>query len=322
MDGSGACLLPLTEQSKEKTPEGIRINFDNVSRCNRLEVTGSPIGNYVVRAAIDHNSWAVVAEGAFENTGKSRTDHYRPAPYAPGVNVYDEGNFVEDGVIHTNEFFTKSILLEADGVTDVKPWHYGDIDDYCARKILQERFGEEKAEELLAVYQNCYLKEEDLDYIKSLGFNFIRVPIYWQELGTENGSVKQNAWENLDWVLEKCRERELYVMLDYHGAPGGNTLGSITAGQLDSNEFWNRKEYQELSLKIWVEISNRYKNHPEVAAYDLLNEPCAFPVSYGPMDMEGVGIPDKPVLYYVLPESVRKPVRDFYQSAYRAVRGK
>ena len=31
----------------------------------------------------------------------------------PGVNVYEEGVFVQGDVIHTNEFFTKYLMIEA-----------------------------------------------------------------------------------------------------------------------------------------------------------------------------------------------------------------
>ncbi len=321
MDGAGACLMPVQPVSAEKTEKGYRLDFEKICRVNRLKVTGNRSGDYVVKTSLDGEAWTEAGRGNFADERESYTDHYKPAPYAPGVNVYDEGDFVQGDMIHTNEFFAKSLILEAEDVTEVQAYRYGDIDEFNARKIIEGRFGQEKAEELLAGYQDIYIQEKDIDYIKSLGFNFVRIPIYWQEIVTPEGELKANAWDNLDWILAKCCEKEIYVMLDYHGAPGGNTLGSITAGQLDSNELWHHQEYLDISMKIWREMSARYKDNPTVAVYDLLNEPTAFPVSFGPMNMEGIGLPDKPVGYFVQPESLRRPVRNYYQDACRTVRG-
>jgi len=148
-------------------------------------------------------------------------------------------------------------------------------DDYTSRMVMIERFGEEETDKLLDEYQNIYIQESDLDTIKALGLNFVRVPIYWMEILNTEGKLKSGAFDQIDWVIEQCNKRKMYVILDLHGSPGGHSDGYLTGGQKGSNELWTNKTYQEWTIQIWKEFANRYKGNPTVAAYDLLNEPVA-----------------------------------------------
>ena len=138
---------------------------------------------------------------------------------------------------------------------------------------LGERFTDGEIEELLEIYQDAYIAESDLDYIASLGFNLVRIPFYWTEILDEDGNVKENAFDQLDWAVENCRERGIYVLLDLHGAPGGHTGGWVTGGFTDSNEFWTNETYQAWTVKLWQTVALRYKDEPAVCGYGLLNEP-------------------------------------------------
>jgi len=150
-----------------------------------------------------------------------------------------------------------------------------DADDYLSRKIMVERFGKEKTEELLDGYQDIYISTSDLDTIAKIGLTFVRVPIYWQEILDSEGELKPGAFKQLDWIIKECKSRRIYVMLDLHGAPGGHSDGYQSGGQKGSNEFWTNPRYQEMTKKIWRSIAQKYKDEPTVMAYDLLNEPVS-----------------------------------------------
>lgn len=155
-------------------------------------------------------------------------------------------------------------------------------DHYSALEVLTERFGEEKAYELMNIYQDNWIIEYDLDEIKEMGFNCVRVPFWFRNFYyDDNGRKildKDGNWDfsRLDWVVEECSKRELYVVLDMHGAVGYQSDAphsgqGLSCGLYDKTEQGER--YRELTDELWTAIATRYKGNPAIAMYDLLNEP-------------------------------------------------
>ena len=160
-------------------------------------------------------------------------------------------------------------------------------DHYDVLTKLTERFGEEKAYELMNTYMDNWITEKDLDEIKEMGFNSVRVPFWFRNFYYDDNGRKildeNGEWDfsRLEWVVEECSERELYAVLDMHGAvgyqsdaPHSGKKGSC--GLYDDTEQGER--YRELTDELWREIATRFKGNPAVAMYDLLNEPmCEVP---------------------------------------------
>ena len=138
---------------------------------------------------------------------------------------------------------------------------------------LRERFTEEQTQSLLEVYQNAFITEEDVENVYNLGLNMIRVPFFWTEILDEQGQVLPHAFDQLDWVIEECKQRGMYVLLDLHGAPGGHSSGWLTGGHTGSNELWTSETYQAWTRTLWETIATRYKDEAAVCGYGLLNEP-------------------------------------------------
>ncbi len=156
------------------------------------------------------------------------------------------------------------------------------LDHYTALEILTERFGQEKAYELMNTYMDNWITEYDLDEIKKMGFNAVRVPFWFRNFYYDDKGTKildeNGEWDfsRLDWVVEECSERELYVILDMHGAvgyqsdaPHNGKKGSV--GLYADTEQGER--FRELTDELWTAIAMRFKDNPAVAMYDLLNEP-------------------------------------------------
>ena len=152
-------------------------------------------------------------------------------------------------------------------------------------EMLTSRFGETKMYELVDLYQDNYLTEADFDTMASLGMNCVRLPFWWRNLVDANGTPYSNWYEKIDWVIEMAKARGMYVVIDFHGAPGsqnGSDHSGVDGGndkQGASQFFWgnNAAQNQELYYEIWEMIAERYKDEPAVAGYDLLNEPyCTY----------------------------------------------
>ncbi len=140
-------------------------------------------------------------------------------------------------------------------------------------EALEKRFGKEKADELLKVYQDNYITEKDFDRIASLGFNCLRLPFWYKTI--ENGDFSR-----LDYAIEECGKRGIYVILDFHGLPGFQSIAHH-CGKINDCHLYEEtplgEECRKKSAEMWISVAERYKDNPVVAGYDLMNEPmCDF----------------------------------------------
>ena len=142
--------------------------------------------------------------------------------------------------------------------------------------VINQLIGEEEAKEFWKEYRDNYITHEDIKLIKQLGLNSIRVPFNYRLFVVEGDSQRLEGpgYEMLDRVIEWSRTEDLLVILDMHGAPGGQTGDNIDDSWGYPFLFEN-SESQDLTIRIWRKIAARYANEPAVVGYDLLNEPIA-----------------------------------------------
>ena len=148
---------------------------------------------------------------------------------------------------------------------------------------LEERFGREKAQELLNMFYDNWITEWDLENIKELGFNCVRVPFWYRNFYYDDKGTKildeNGEWDfsRLDWVVSECAERGLYVILDMHGAVGSQSDAPHSGRAFQGAQLMENSEqgerYRELTDELWTAIAERFNGNPAVAMYDLLNEP-------------------------------------------------
>ena len=149
-------------------------------------------------------------------------------------------------------------------------------DQKTALDVFTERFGsEEKAWDLINTYQDNWWTEADFDQCKAEGMNMIRLPITYFEMMNADGSLKETAFDRLQWFVDQCAKRNMYVLIDMHGAVGSQN-GKDHSGDIsnpDVGNFFGNEENIQQTIKLWEEIAKRYQNNAWVAGYDLLNEP-------------------------------------------------
>lgn len=51
----------------------------------------------------------------------------------------------------------------------------------------------------------------DLDRIQEMGLNGVRFPVHWYAFEPEEGKMNPLMLERLDWFMEQCRVRGLYM---------------------------------------------------------------------------------------------------------------
>jgi aryl-phospho-beta-D-glucosidase BglC (GH1 family) len=151
---------------------------------------------------------------------------------------------------------------------------------------LKNRFGASVRDELIRLYEDHYWTTKDFDNIAEMGMSVIRVPFTYMNLVDDNGNLKSNTWEQLDWFVDNARQRGIYVILDMHGAFGSQN-GMDHSGEInDGNQLYSSKENREKTLWLWEQIARHYNGNPVVAGYDILNEPGVKAAATGPMQWD------------------------------------
>jgi endoglucanase len=144
-------------------------------------------------------------------------------------------------------------------------------------QALSELVGPEEAAAFWRKYQDSYITEGDIHFLKSIGVNSIRIPFNYRIFTTENYMGQNNpdrGFELIDRVIGWCKKEGLYVILDMHCAPGGQTGDNIDDGY-GYPFLFKSKAMQQQTIDIWQRIARHYKKETTVMGYDLLNEPIA-----------------------------------------------
>ncbi len=123
-------------------------------------------------------------------------------------------------------------------------------------------------------YRQSWITDRDFKIIKSFRFNCVRLPLNYRQFEDDSRPfhLRPDAWEWTDRALRMAEGNGLYVILDMHGAQGGQSPYDHT-GRSDQNKLWSVPENGKRLAWLWGEIAKRYRRAGVVVAYDVFNEP-------------------------------------------------
>lgn len=144
------------------------------------------------------------------------------------------------------------------------------------RKIdqaLRELIGNSATTAFWDQFLEHYVTEADIKWLADSGVNLIRLPFDYRLLTHDDFLGRDiHGYEYLDRAIRWCGKYNIYVLLDMHGAPGGQTGDNID----NSDGFpWLMVDegMKQETCRIWHEIAARYADNRTVLGYNLLNEP-------------------------------------------------
>lgn len=142
-------------------------------------------------------------------------------------------------------------------------------------ELLYEMIGPDSLKAFWLNYLDSYITQEDIAYLKQIGCNHVRLPFHYKLFTDQEYMATKNAgFTYLDRLVNWCRKEGLYVLLDMHCAPGGQTGDNIDDSYGYPYLLFSEASQEELS-HIWKEIAAHYANDPVVIGYDIVNEPVA-----------------------------------------------
>jgi hypothetical protein len=142
--------------------------------------------------------------------------------------------------------------------------------------MIEGLCGKEYADSFWENYLGSYITEKDIEFIAREGFNSVRLPLNGRHLYEKKDgvlSLNTGMLRRIDEVISWCGQHRIYVILDMHGAPGGQTGQNIDDSEADQPYLFMYPQYGEELVFLWKELAKRYCEEPAIAGYDLLNEP-------------------------------------------------
>ncbi len=152
-------------------------------------------------------------------------------------------------------------------------------DTYGVMATLDSRFGVATEQSLINTYQDSWITDSDFDNIKNAGFNVVRVPVWWGQFysltDTSSAGWRSDAFRKLDMIVNSAASRGIYVIIDLHGAVGGQSTSDSVGRQNQNQYFYDTTGVDQAQTAfIWWKIADHYKGNTTIAGFDLLNEPA------------------------------------------------
>jgi len=150
------------------------------------------------------------------------------------------------------------------------------------RAKLISTIGEAKTDSFYTVWLANHFRRVDVDSMKSWGFNSVRVAMHykWFTLPIEQELVAgQQTWLDkgftmIDSLLDWCGDNQMYLILDLHGAPGGQGKdAAISDYDKTKPSLWESQANKDKTIALWRKLAERYSTEPWIGGYDLINEP-------------------------------------------------
>ena len=142
----------------------------------------------------------------------------------------------------------------------------GPVSPHEIEAFFEELIGPAAAKAFWTQYRKSYITRADIQFIRKCGFNSVRLPLHYKFFLSDAG------FQYVDPLMDWCRQAKLWVVLDMHCAPGGQTGTNID----DSAGYpwlYESSEAQLQLIDVWKRIAEHYRDEEIVLGYDLLNEP-------------------------------------------------
>jgi len=114
-----------------------------------------------------------------------------------------------------------------------------------------------------------FFTKSDVDFIASIGYDHIRIPIDEEQMWDVQGAKEAEAFSLLHNAIGWAKENNLKVIVDLH---------ILRSHHFNEKEklLWTDPNAQERFYKCWRDLSSELMKYPtDLVAYELMNEPVA-----------------------------------------------
>lgn len=144
------------------------------------------------------------------------------------------------------------------------------------RRLLRDAMGAEAYEAFFEAFYTSFFGESDADLLARIGMNSVRIPVNYRHFEDDAApfALKESGFARLSRVINVLASRGIYSIIDLHAAPAYQNHHWHSDNPTHKALLWEHPHFQDRVVNLWAAIADRYKDRPEVAGYNLLNEPA------------------------------------------------
>ncbi|TIA86195.1 hypothetical protein E3P99_03766 [Wallemia hederae] len=172
------------------------------------------------------------------------------------------------GLLVLEPWITPSIFDNTGNPAIVDEWTFGQYQDHS------------QAEAAINNHLETFMTQDDFQQIKNAGLTHVRIPVGYWALEVQGGEpyIMANRFAKLQQIVGWCRDLDLKVWIDLHGAPGSQN-GLDNSGIRTDNVLWHTDQNNVERSYNYIQILTDEFTKPTyggiVEAIELLNEPQA-----------------------------------------------
>lgn len=143
------------------------------------------------------------------------------------------------------------------------------------RRLLADAMGSEACDAFFDAYLDGFFGPDDARYLTSLGLNSVRIPVNYRHFEDDAAPFvwKEEGFRRLDAVVRTLGEHGIYSIIDLHALPGAQNQHWHSDNPTHRAEFWTQRSFQDRAVALWEQFAERYRDRPEVAGFNPVNEP-------------------------------------------------
>lgn len=147
--------------------------------------------------------------------------------------------------------------------------------EHNLRRTMRRYLGVEKADFFFERLLDHFFTEADVAAMAALGANALRLPFNYRHFERDDQPFEylEAGFKRLDQALDWCARHGIYVILDFHATPGWHNPDWHSDNAHVHILLFEHKLFQDRFVGLWEALARRYRNHPALAGYDLMNEP-------------------------------------------------
>ena len=147
--------------------------------------------------------------------------------------------------------------------------------EHALKETMRDLLGPARTEFFFERLQTHFFTEDDVRFIRSTGANTVRIALNYRLFERDDQPFKllESGFQRLEEALGWCARHEVYAILDLHAVQGWQNTDWHSDNANRNTLFWRHPHFQDRFVHLWRALAERFRDHPWVAGYNVMNEP-------------------------------------------------